>query len=272
MKSTLNQIKHFTFSLLLVVTSSSLPINTFAETDTTLDQQKKDCAANSSWEWNSAQNKCVQKKTDQTNRNEAERCAQIKDMAQREACNKALAEKMSGLSANTGTLYQGNKDDAGMLMNTAYTIIAMINTGSMNLLNETCTSKKIFGLTAAVGVASDFYLKHQAKKKVDELNGKYKLEVADTASNAQVKAFQFLKDEQNTVADIASQEKTRNMLLMLGYGAAAVMAIVDIAGSTTGTTSACFKNSTAGTNGGAGGAGSAESGLPTGKPVIGLPN
>jgi len=122
----------------------------------------------------------------------------------------------------------------------AYAIVGMINGVGKDKKDSECMSKKIFGITAMAGFASDIYLKIRAKKKVKELEGKYKLETKQGAYDAQVKALQYLKEEQETVADIAGLEKKRNMLLMLGYGAASVMAIYEMA--TMGTMNAgCFK-------------------------------
>lgn len=218
MKFTKSLATHFFISISLLVSSISL-----AQTDVAMEAQKAECQKNTSTEWSSSLNKCVGKVEARQTRHEANDCNSSPDMAQREACHKALAEKKTGLSSDTKSLPQGNTTGS-MLMNTAYSIVALINhTGSAGKASS-CTSKTIFGVTAVAGLASDVYLKYKAKKKVAELAGKYKLDVKNGASDAQVKALEYLKEEQNTVAEIASLEKKRNQLLMMGYAAAGLMA------------------------------------------------
>lgn len=195
----------------------------WSQADLIIEKQKTDCAKSASSEWSSSLNKCVEKVAAKQARNEANDCNAITVMAQREACHKALAEKKTGLSSDPNSLYQGNTTGS-MLMNAAYSVISLINFTGAKGKKSTCTSKTIFGVTAVAGLASDFYLKFQAKKKVKELGDKYKIDTKNGASDAQIKALEYLKEEQNTVAEIASLEKKRNMLLMMGYGAAGVMA------------------------------------------------
>ena len=191
-------------------------------------KQMADCNNNSASEWSSSLNRCVGKVKDIEIRHEAQDCNSISDMAQRETCHKALAEKDSGLSSDPKKLKQGNTTGS-MMMNAAYTIVSVINFTGSGSTASSCTSKTIFGVTAVAGLASDFYLKYSARKKIKELSGKYKLDVKNEASDAQVKALEYLKEEQKTVADIAGLEKKRNMLLMMGYSAAGIMAAVELA-------------------------------------------
>ncbi|MGZ3809490.1 MAG: hypothetical protein ACXVCE_15510 [Bacteriovorax sp.] len=223
MKNFLDLIKHYLLMASLLVAA---PLS--AQTDTTLDQQKADCAKNSAMEWSSQLNRCIQKIQAQTDRHEADNCNVIQDISQREACHKALAEKKTGLSSDPNSLKQGNTTGS-MMMNAAYSIVSLINSTGSSSSKSSCTSKTIFGVTAVAGLASDFYLKYKAKKKIKELTDKYKLDAKNGSMDSQVKALEYLKEEQQTVADIASLEKKRNMLLMMGYGAAGVMAAVELA-------------------------------------------
>jgi hypothetical protein len=216
--------KYLLFLCLLPLTSSL----GWAQADVYTEKQMADCNANSASVWSVPLNRCVGKAEAIENRLEADKCNTITDMTQREACHKALAEKNSGFSSNPKNLKQGNTTGS-MMMNAAYTIVSAINFAGSGSVKSSCTSKTIFGVTAVAGLASDFYLKYSARKKIKELGGKYKLDVANGASDAQVKALEYLKEEQKTVANIAGLEKKRNMLLMMGYGAAGIMAAVELA-------------------------------------------
>jgi hypothetical protein len=218
-------LHHLIFCFWLIALSIT---RSSAQSDAGMTKQIEDCNKNTASEWSSSLNRCVGKAEARQNRHEADACNAITDITSREACHKALAEKTSGLSSDPKSLKQGNTTGS-MMMNAAYTIVSVINFTGSGASKSSCTSKTIFGVTAVAGLASDFYLKYKAKKKIKELTGKYTLDVKNGASDAQVKALEYLKEEQKTVAEIAGFEKKRNLILMLGYGAAGVMAAVELA-------------------------------------------
>ncbi|MBY0413307.1 MAG: hypothetical protein K2Q18_04045 [Bdellovibrionales bacterium] len=165
-------------------------------------------------------------------RNQASACDDVKEVSAREKCHIQLAEKNSGLSSDTSTLDQG-KTTNSLIMNTAsaalaYVMIKGISSVAAKGSNSVCTSKKVLAVTSVAGIASDIFLKMKAKKKVKELEDKYKLETSTGTQEAQVKALEYLREEQVTVKEIASMEKKRNMLLMLGYGMASAWAIYEM--------------------------------------------
>jgi hypothetical protein len=67
-------------------------------------------------------------------------------------------------------------------------------------------------------------MKSKIKKKLEELKNKYQLNSKDNSYSSQRKALEYLKEEQEAIADIAAQEKKRQMLLMIGYGASTATA------------------------------------------------
>ncbi|MBC7540844.1 MAG: hypothetical protein H7281_18630 [Bacteriovorax sp.] len=230
MKNHWNSVRHLILSLSLVVTSIANISNAFAQTDTSLDQQKTDCSKNTASEWSDTMNKCVGKVDDRKTRHDVIDCNKIADLTQKADCHKKIAEQKTGLNSDPNSLNQGSTNKSMMMngINTAYAVLDFINVFGSKKTKSPCMSKKIFGVTALAGTLSDFYLKARARSKVKDLTNKYKLDVKTGSHDAQMKAFEYLKDEQNTVIDIASMEKKRNMLLMLGYGAATVMAIYEM--------------------------------------------
>ncbi len=231
MKSPFCLINHFIISLCLIISSQIYPSIVFSQTtDTTLDAERIACSKNTASEWNAALNRCVQKKEAQAARHEVEDCAALTDIEQRKACHKRIAEQKTGLSSDVNSL-PSDGTNKSMLMNgvgTAYAAIGLINSTGSKGKTSSCTSKKIFAVTAIAGTATDIWLKMKAKKAMDELKNKYQLGVKNNAYDNQSKAFEFLKAEQQTVKEIASREKKRNMLLTLGYGAALLMAIYEM--------------------------------------------
>lgn len=212
----------------------------FADTTTTVDAkveanmaaQVTACNANTAMEWSSTLNRCVGKAAARAARNEAMACDALTTAEAKEACHLKIAEKSTGLSSDASKLNQGSTTGS-MVMNgsiaAAYAIIALISDKAKSGLMSGCTSKTILAATSAAGIASDLYLKISAKKKIKELEDKYKLDKESTAYEAQIKALEYLKEEQETVVKIASLEKKRNMALMAGYGAAAAFAAYELA-------------------------------------------
>lgn len=230
MNRTFCLIKHSLLSVSLLVSTVLSPVQVFAQTtDTALDAEREKCMKNTAYEWNTSLNRCIQKKEAQAARHEVEDCASLTDMEQRKECHKRIAEKKTGLNSDPDSLPQGSGGAGNMAMiNAAYTMIGLINGLGSGRKDSTCTSKKIFGITAMAGTVTDIWLKIKAKKAMDALKNKYQLDVKNNAYDNQSKAFEYLKDEQMTVKDIAGREKKRNMLLMLGYGAASAMAIFEM--------------------------------------------
>lgn len=198
--------------------------------DDYIADQQTACAKNTAMEWSSALNRCVGKQAAIDARNEAQACDALKDVTAKANCHLALAEKNSKLSSDPSKLNQGSTTNS-MLMNgvaAAYSAINIISSMGKNGEQSNCTSKKILGVTSVAGLASDVYLKMSAKKKVKELEGKYKLDTTTASTEAQVQALQYLKEEQQTVVSIAGMEKKRNLMLMLGYGMAAGWAVYEM--------------------------------------------
>ena len=201
-----------------------------AQTESYMKTQQEACAKNTAMEWSATLNRCVGKQAARETRHASQDCNEITDLSAREKCHIALSEKNTGLSSDPSKLSQG-KTTNSMVMNsitTAYTIINIISAMGKNSAYSNCTSKKIFGVTSVAGLASDVYLKMRAKSKVKELEDKFKLDQNSGSHEAQVKALEYLKEEQKTVVSIASLEKKRNLALMLGYGLAAGWAVYEM--------------------------------------------
>ncbi len=231
MKIRLQVINCFVINFTLIVSSFSFynPLAFAASDDEIIAKQREDCAKNSAQSWSESLNRCVGKIESKTARNAIEDCAKIDDINQRAECHKKIAEEKTGLSANPDNLPGGSLSKSAVMngAGSAYAILGIINSLKGDK-SSTCASKKIFGITAMAGTLTDIWLKTKAKNQIDDLKNKYQIDVKNNSYDAQSKAFVYLKDEQETVNDIAQREKTRNLLLMLGYGSASVMAIYEM--------------------------------------------
>lgn len=204
--------------------------------------QKTTCAANSANEWSDYLNRCVTKQQAIEVRNKVQECNKIPDLPQRQDCHMQLANSTTGLSTADASASLGKISDLqskSALINTANTILMVINLVASPSKDSSCMCKKIFGITAVAGTLSDIYLKIKTHEALDGLKNQYTINLKTTAYDAQKKALEYLRDEQKTVAEIAALEKKRQMLLMIGYGAAALTAAFEMA-----TDAACYKPET----------------------------
>lgn len=162
-------------------------------------------------------------------------CGAMKDLEQQKACQMNLASQQTGVTSNAEDAMSNNSSlqSRATLINAASTIVSVINMLSSSGKESTCTSKTILAYTGIGGTITDILMKIKTKKATDDLINKYQITKADTPYAAQTKALEYLRDEQQTVRDIAEQEKNRQTLLMIGYGAAfATAAYEQFTGST----------------------------------------
>lgn len=200
-----------------------------SENDPYLAKQKEECAAKVNKAWDTARNRCVEKVENKEMRKAeiaaGNKCLEIKDIEARKQC---FVE-----DARSKTPGMNTKPEGGALKGTAaivthaYSVMSLIQMAT-NGVESNCTSKTIFGATSLVGSLSDIYLKIQTKKKLKSLQDKYKIDLSTGRHDAQVKALEYLKEEQETLADIANKEKKRNMIMMAGYGAALGFAVYEM--------------------------------------------
>lgn len=245
------RIKIYLFSFFLFTGVFSHPFfiaTSKADEASDIKAQKEACVKNKASKWDSKLNRCVTTQTNNDNRVKAERCAALTDQKAKEDCHLKLAEEMTALSSDTNKLYQGNTTKS-MIMNSipaAYSIIKLVSNKNKNSTTSKCTSQAILGVTSVAGLATDVYLKVTTKKKVEELEKKYAVDVAQNGNEAQKSALVYLREEQEMVKNIAGLEKKRNMALMAGYGAATAFAAYEM---TFGNNPSCKPNSEKSTEG-----------------------
>lgn len=194
--------------------------------DKFVSDQMSTCNKNTAMEWNSTLNRCVGKVEARAQRNEAKACNDITDIEQRKSCHLQLAAANTGVSSDPNAVGEkmSSLQSQSAIVNAATTIVSAINYFGKDGQESNCMSKNILGITSLGGFLTDIYLKIKTKKKLKALQDKFQIESKDSAYNTQVMALQYLKEEQMTVKEIASLEKKRQMLLMIGYGAAAATA------------------------------------------------
>lgn len=208
-------------------------VNSWAElsenaNDPYLVKQKEECAKRPNKYWDEARARCVERAENKAQRaadtEAGNACLKLTDLEQRKACFMEQAREKTG-NLNSSPEKSGAKT-AESIITHAYTIMSIIQMFGQGESN--CTSRTIFGVTSMAGSLSDIYLRIQSKKKMKSLQEKFEMDLKTNRYDAQVKALEYLKEEQKTIADIASNEAKRNMIMMAGYGVALGVAAYEI--------------------------------------------
>jgi len=191
-----------------------------------LQAQKTACAKNTAMEWSLDLNRCVGKAQARKDRHDAQDCNALTDVEARKACHMNLATTKTGVTADPNQAAEkiSSGQTQSAVINTASTIVSMLNLFASDKAGSACMSKSIMGITSVGGLATDIWMKIATRKKLKALQDKYKIDAKTSPYDAQSRALYYLKEEQEVVKKIASLEKKRQMLLMLGYGAAVVAA------------------------------------------------
>jgi hypothetical protein len=192
--------------------------------DPQLQQEKTTCDANSGTDWNCELNRCVTTEKSVEERAEFQACANIADEGQRRACHDNLAEK------NSGELSELEESFLGLGVAGALATLAAFAHFSQGSGKSSCTSATIFKLTSLGHLASELYFKFMLEGELEELQESYKEEATDTDPfKAQLRSFEYLKEEQELIVEIAGQKKMIYYTLAAGYGVAGIWAAVDMA-------------------------------------------
>ncbi|MBT3585866.1 MAG: hypothetical protein HN509_13250 [Halobacteriovoraceae bacterium] len=211
------------------------------ESDPALAAQKKSCdEKKTSQKWDCALHRCITTQASLEDRNAVEECADDEKYPSDEAklkCHDDLAKSEAGDASKIA------KDEGkqAMGLNGVIAALGLINVGRVALSDsgETCTSSTIATGAAVVGVGYDYMVVKKAKEEFEDLSNTYQEQFSkdddgDSSAvvnpfDAQVASFEFLKEQQEKVKQLAKKRKTQYTIMLLGYGAAAVMSVVDIA-------------------------------------------
>ncbi len=212
-------------TLLAFVASTALVADD-AAVEKVMAEQLAACSKNTAMEWSASLNRCVTKAKALETRNEAKACESLETLEAKKACHLQIATKNAGVSADPNAVGEkvSSLQSQSAVINAATTIVSALNFFAKEGAGSNCMSKSILGVTSLGGFATDIYLKIQTKKKLKGLQDKYIVDDKDNTYATQVKALEYLKEEQTVVKKIAAAEKKRQMLLMIGYGAAAATA------------------------------------------------
>ncbi len=225
------------FLTLLVAESLIFTPSSFADTctytnDPDLTAQQTACKSDTSKIWDCKLNRCITSQAVINIRNEAQSCMNLPESTDAEkvakkACMDNKAKELTGVQG-------GFTNKSNTLAKTAYGFsvgLALINSFGKDDNSSSCMSKSIFKAAAYGAIAGELYQYFFMKKALEKLQEEYKKGTLKegAAFEAQVKAFEFLRDEQKAIADMAKKKQVLYTALSLAYGVATAAAVVEIA-------------------------------------------
>lgn len=162
---------------------------------------------------------------------EYELCQEMTDDAKRKECHDNFAKD------KVDPVEQGSWNQAtwGMTgLNAIFAIIMFFNLAGSKDTGNTCHYRTVFKVTSVGGLLFDLYVKFMAEKNLTELQDDYKEEsVNEDPYQAQIRAFNYLKDEQKEIAKIADLRYKEYLLLTIGYSLTAILAAVALTADAT---------------------------------------
>lgn len=227
----------------------------------TIDEQKAACAADSARRWDPEINSCVVKNEVMETKEGARECENSDDP---QACYLSKAEEQTNVGS--GDKFEDNKMEAiASRVSAVYSLFALI-TGMSNFDGVTdttkkelkghgkegkgsCTSKTIFMVTSVAWTIGDMFLKKSAKKNFKKIAEKYKIEATnenqkggDAGSyQAQVRAFSYLKEEQQQIKEQATKRRNLQLAMVAGFVASLGFAIYEVTPAGVAAGAACMK-------------------------------
>ncbi len=193
--------------------------------DPVLQEQKKQCDADNSKRWDCQLNTCVITEENIESRDEYNKCAALDSAESRKTCFDKLAKDRAGSLKTKDPDSGANKSLQSMVSGVALTM-AIINYSGKGV--DGCTSGKIFSAAAIASLLSELYTYFSLSKKLKKLESSYKKTAIEDPYSAQLKAFEFLKKQQETIAKNAKTKKTAYTIQLAMYAAATTTALLEM--------------------------------------------
>lgn len=211
----MNRITSSLFLLITLLLSTLAPTSSFACSyfeDEEIITKRNACEEDASKEWSCDLNRCVTTQESKEARDDYLECATIEDSSERKKCHDDYAKKYVG--------DLDNKEAPHMLaasVNGVFAGLMAIASFHKSQTGGTCYSKWIVLGTGAVGVISELYFRFWASKELEDLRKNYKKENNEDPYFSQLRALEYLKQEQEAMAKMAGNRKKAYMLITAGY-------------------------------------------------------
>jgi hypothetical protein len=170
--------------------------------------------------FNSKVNRCILTQQSVKNRDQFKSCDNASD---KEACIKAAAQEKvketeDKFHKDVTASDLGSNNRRATNADAAFSALSGYFLGSQGFSGMT-TSSKVFGATSLAGFLKNKFFEKDVKKKVKKMTDTFEEEISDDIGmkDAQVKAFDFLEQEQQLVKSHAKKQKSFYNIVSLGY-------------------------------------------------------
>lgn len=231
MKTLLASVK-CTALLVITLHLSLYPVEVLG-IDTNIDNQRAACNGPDK-KWDEELNSCITTPEAVELKASSDECATATNP---QDCYLKNAESKTGVYSGD-RFQENNAEMVAKVVAGAYSIFTIVSSlaargaarqaQGKDTETTSCVSKTIFRVTSLAWIGGDFYLKHIAKKKFEGLSEEYEKVAtneeikADGGSyQAQVQAFNYLREEQEGIKDQAKKRKMLQVGVIAGYLAAA---------------------------------------------------
>ncbi|MBK22798.1 MAG: hypothetical protein CME70_02240 [Halobacteriovorax sp.] len=208
--------------------------------DQRMAEKQRNCTNDSARTWMCEMNRCVTTAEAQGLREKFKECAELKDDTARKKCHDDFARNESNTTSGKKGAKKGFSMTAATINGLNAAMLFLSNTGKSP--GGQCISRKTYMAASIVSVLAELYMMMMVDKKLKKLQKKYEGEqLNEEAYAAQTRALQYLKEEQQTIADMAKSRKNAYTLQLALYGATAVIATLEVTtGMTYGVPAPCL--------------------------------
>ncbi len=185
-------------------------------------KQRDLCEEDASKSWSCDLNRCVTTQESKEARDDYLACATIDDDSERKKCHDDYAKT-----------YVGDLKDKeaphtmAASVNGVFALLMGVASFYKSQTGGSCYSKWIVLGTGAAGVLSELYFRFWASKELEDLRKNYKKENHEDPYFSQLRALEYLKQEQEAMAKMAGNRKKAYMLLTAGYTVGVAAAIME---------------------------------------------
>lgn len=177
-------------------------------------------------------NRCVSTESTLKNQSEYKECEGKSSSEERSACYEQKAKEQVAKVENSGNYNKGVQDDLDKskipetIMNSSFATASIWAMIGKDKNASSCTSTKIFAATSTISVVKNLFLEKDIKDKTGKMAENFDKEskAASNMKDAQVRAFDYLEEEQKYLQKYANDQKKLYNYITMGYVAAGAMA------------------------------------------------
>jgi len=201
-----------------------------------LSMASEDCQPG--YAWDNARNRCVYTQSSINNQSEFESCDKAEN---KESCIEEMAKKRAdktrseyGDEVKAGDVADTkSKAQISTGIMTAFSAIsavqAGVSAGGISGVGDMSLASKIFGGTSLAGWIKSTWFEKDVEKKTKDMRAGFEKDIkSGSFKDAQLKAFDYLEEEQSYLQKHSKEQKKYYNMIALGYTASSIAAAYEI--------------------------------------------